>query len=106
MRTEGGDGPPPLTLRSGRGEKTNSGNAGEIEAPHRAGMIPMQALQAATRAGAELLGWQDRIGTVEPGKLADLIAVPGNPLEDLTALRRVSFVLLGGKIVRGGRVVR
>ncbi len=75
-------------------------NVGEIEALQRAGMTPMQALQAATRAGAELLGWQDRIGTVEPGKLADLIAVPGNPLEDLAALRRVSFVLLGGKIVR------
>jgi len=59
-----------------------------------------EALQAATRVGAELLGWQDRITTVEPGKLADLIAVPGNPLEDLSTLRRVSFVLLGGRIVR------
>lgn len=78
-------------------------NVGEIEALHRAGMTPMHALQAATRAGAELLGWQDRIGTIEPGKLADLIAVPENPLEDLTALRRVSFVLLGGKIVRNDR---
>ncbi len=75
-------------------------NAGEIEALHRAGMTPMQALQAATRVGAELLGWQDRIGTVEPGKLADLIAVPGDPLADLSALRRVSFVMLGGKVVR------
>ncbi len=75
-------------------------NAGEIEALHRAGMTPMQALQAATRAGAELLGWQDRIGTIEPGKLADLIAVPGDPLADLSALRRVSFVMLGGRVVR------
>ena len=75
-------------------------NAGEIEALHRAGMTPMQAIQAATRAGAELLGWQDRIGTVEPGKLADLVAVPGDPLADLSALRRPVFVMLGGKIVR------
>ena len=66
-------------------------NVGEIEALHRAGMTPMQAIQAATRVGAELLGWQDRIGTVEPGKLADLIAVPGDPLADLSALRRVSL---------------
>lgn len=81
-------------------------NAGEIEALHRAGMTPMQALQAATRAGAELLGWQDRIGTVEPGKLADLIAVPGDPLADLSTLRRVSFVMLGGKVVRRDGTVR
>jgi imidazolonepropionase-like amidohydrolase len=81
-------------------------NAGEIEALHRAGMTPMQALQAATRAGAELLGWQDRIGTIEPGKLADLIAVPGDPLADLSALRRVSFVMLGGKVVQGGAARR
>ena len=75
-------------------------NAGEIEALHRAGMTPMQAIQAATRAGAELLGWQDRIGTVEPGKLADLVAVPGDPLADLSLLRRPVFVMLGGGIVR------
>jgi imidazolonepropionase-like amidohydrolase len=75
-------------------------NAGEIEALARAGMSSMQAIQAATRVGAELLGWQDRIGTVEPGKLADLVAVPGDPLVDLSALRRPSFVLLGGRVVR------
>ena len=49
-------------------------------------MTPMQAIQAATRVGAELLGWEDRIGTVEPGKLADLVAVPGDPLADLSRL--------------------
>ncbi|MGE0640198.1 MAG: amidohydrolase family protein [Thermoanaerobaculia bacterium] len=75
-------------------------NAGEIEALHRAGMSPMQAIQAATRVGAELLGWDDRIGTVEPGKLADLVAVPGDPLADLSRLRHVRFVMLGGKVVR------
>jgi imidazolonepropionase-like amidohydrolase len=75
-------------------------NAGEIEALHRAGMTPMQAIRAATRVGAELLGWDDRIGTVEPGKLADLVAVPGDPLADLSTLRRPHFVMLGGKVVR------
>jgi imidazolonepropionase-like amidohydrolase len=65
-----------------------------------AGMTPMQALQAGTRVNAELLGWDDRLGTLEPGKLADLIAVPGDPLADITLLERVSFVMLGGEVVR------
>jgi imidazolonepropionase-like amidohydrolase len=75
-------------------------NAGEIEALHRAGMTPMQAIQAATRVNAELLQWQDRVGTIERGKLADLIAVPGDPLADLSRLRHVRFVMIGGKIAR------
>jgi imidazolonepropionase-like amidohydrolase len=61
-----------------------------------AGMTPMQALQAATRVNAELLGWQDQLGTIEVGKLADIIAVPGDPLRDLALLEKVSFVMLGG----------
>ncbi len=75
-------------------------NAGELESLHKAGMTPMQTIQAATRVNSELLGWQDRIGTVEAGKLADLVAVPGDPLTDLSVLHRVKFVMLGGKIVR------
>ena len=74
-------------------------NVGEIAALHRAGMTPMQAIQAATRVGAELLGWEDRIGTVEAGKLADLVAVPGDPLTDLALLAHPSFVMVGGKRV-------
>jgi imidazolonepropionase-like amidohydrolase len=64
------------------------------------GMTPMQAIQAATLVNAELLGWENRIGTVEPGKLADLIAVEGNPLEDISALEQVRFVLVGGQVAR------
>jgi len=64
-----------------------------------AGMTPMQAIQAATRVNAELLGWQDRVGTIEPGRLADIIAVPGDPLGDLSVLERVTFVMLGGREV-------
>lgn len=64
-----------------------------------AGMTPMQAIQAATRVNAELLGWQDSVGTVEVGRLADLIAVPGDPLRDLAVLETVSFVMLGGRVV-------
>jgi imidazolonepropionase-like amidohydrolase len=62
-----------------------------------AGMTPMQAIQAATRVNAELLGWQDDVGTVAPGRLADIITVPGDPLGDLAVLEQVSFVMLGGR---------
>jgi imidazolonepropionase-like amidohydrolase len=82
------------------GGYAQSDNVGEIEALHRAGMTPMQAIQAATKVGAELLGWEERVGTIAPGKLADLVAVPGDPLADLSALRRVRFVMLGGRVVR------
>ena len=65
-----------------------------------AGLTPMEAIQAGTRVGAEVLGWEDRLGTIEPGKRADIIAVPGNPLEDMGALEHVSFVMLGGRIIK------
>jgi imidazolonepropionase-like amidohydrolase len=81
------------------GGYTQEINVGEIAALHRAGMTPMQAIQAATRVGAELLGWEDRIGSVEPGKLADLVSFPGDPLSDLGTLARPGFVMLGGRIV-------
>ncbi len=74
--------------------------AREIALLTRVGMTPMQAIQAATRTNAELLAWDDRVGTVEAGKLADLIAVRGSPLADLSALERVSFVMLGGRVIR------
>ncbi len=65
-----------------------------------AGLTPMQAIQAGTRVGAELLRWDDRLGTVQAGKLADLVAVRGNPLEDMKALERVEFVMIGGKVAK------
>jgi imidazolonepropionase-like amidohydrolase len=64
------------------------------------GRTPMEAIQAATRINAELLGWDDRLGTLEAGKLADLVAVPGDPLTDISEMERVSFVMLGGRVVR------
>src|SRR5437867_9884672 len=70
----------------------------ELEMMVRYGMPPLKAIQAATVVDAELLGWQDRIGAVEPGKLADLIAVEGNPVEDISVLRRVRFVMKGGQV--------
>jgi imidazolonepropionase-like amidohydrolase len=64
-----------------------------------AGMTPARVLRAATADAAELLGMADRIGSIEVGKFADLIAVPGNPFDDIGALERVSFVMKGGTVV-------
>jgi imidazolonepropionase-like amidohydrolase len=67
------------------------------------GMTPMQAIQAGTKVNAELLMKENEIGTLEPGKLADLIAVKGDPLKDLSELQRVKFVMIGGKVVKNDR---
>jgi imidazolonepropionase-like amidohydrolase len=64
------------------------------------GMTPMQAIQAATSSAADLLGWKDRVGTIEPGKYADLIAVAGDPLTDIRALETVGFVMKGGEVFK------
>ena len=77
-------------------------NAKEIEWMVKAGMTPAQAIRAATADAAQLLGWQDRVGTVETGKLADLIAVAGDPLKDITVLERVIFVMKNGAVFRNG----
>jgi imidazolonepropionase-like amidohydrolase len=66
----------------------------------RAGLSPARAIQAGTTINAEVLGWQDQIGSIEKGKYADLIAVPGDPLADISQLQRVTFVMKGGKIIR------
>ena len=64
------------------------------------GMTPVQALRTSLITGAEILGWQDRIGSLEKGKFADLIAVSGDPLADITEMQRVKFVMKGGEIVK------
>jgi imidazolonepropionase-like amidohydrolase len=76
-------------------------NAREVGALVDLGMTPLQALQAATTRAAEMLGWSDRVGTLKPGHFADLVAVEGNPIEDVTALERVALVVKGGFVVRG-----
>ena len=64
------------------------------------GMTPVAVLQAATVVDSEMLGWQDQIGSVEKGKYADLVAVSGDPLQDITELQRIKFVMKGGKVMR------
>jgi len=64
------------------------------------GMTPMEAIQAATVDAAELLGWPGDVGAIEPGAYADLIAVRGNPLEDIHELEDVQFVMKGGEVIK------
>jgi len=64
------------------------------------GMTPMQAIRTATTTAAELLGWSDKMGTIEAGKWADLVAVSGDPLKDITELERVKFVMKGGAVFK------
>jgi len=65
-----------------------------------AGMPALDVIRAITVNAADMLGWGDRIGAIEPGKLADLIAVDGDPVTDLHELERVRFVMKGGQVIR------
>ena len=73
-------------------------NAKEIVWMATHGMTPLEAIRAATVNAAELLGWSDRVGAIAPGKFADIIAVRGNPLQDITTLERVAWVMKGGVV--------
>ena len=85
--------------------ETHGTNAREIIALTTAGFTNLEAIRAATTSGAELLGWQDRVGSLEAGKFADIVAVPGNPLSDIKQLEHVSFVMKGGIVVKDERKV-
>jgi imidazolonepropionase-like amidohydrolase len=76
-------------------------NADEFELMVRNGMPPVEALKAATVNAADLLGLSSEIGTIEPGKSADIISVDGDPLADVTVLKKVEFVMARGEIVKG-----
>jgi imidazolonepropionase-like amidohydrolase len=75
-------------------------NAREFAYMVEAGMPPMEAIQSATRVAAELLRIQEDLGTLEVGKIADLVAVLGNPLEDITVLEEVVFVMKEGVVYK------
>lgn len=66
----------------------------------RTGFTPARAIQTGTTVNAEIMGWKDQVGSIDKGKYADLIAVSGDPLADITELQRVRFVMKGGKIIR------
>lgn len=75
-------------------------NADEIVTATELGLTPMEAIRAATINAADLMGWQDRVGAIEPGKFADLIAVDGDPLADINLLQNVKFVMKGGAVIK------
>jgi imidazolonepropionase-like amidohydrolase len=67
----------------------------------RHGMTPMEAIRSATVVASELMGWRDRVGSIAPGVFADLVAVAGDPLEDISLLEDVRFVMKGGAVIKG-----
>lgn len=75
-------------------------NAHEFAVMVKLGLTPFQAIQAATVSDADLLGWSDKIGVLEPNHFADIIAVDGDPLHDITTLERVRFVMKGGVVYK------
>jgi len=97
-----------LALKAGLsiGFGTDSGviphgaNAKELTSRVRLGESPMAAIVSATRVSAGIMGWSDRVGTIEAGKYADLVAAAGDPLADIAVLERVSWVMKGGVVYR------
>jgi imidazolonepropionase-like amidohydrolase len=75
-------------------------NAREFAVMVKLGLTPLQSIQAATVNDADLLGWSDKVGVIEPNHYADIIAVDGDPLQDVTTLERVKFVMKGGVVYK------
>jgi imidazolonepropionase-like amidohydrolase len=90
----------PIAMGSDVGPFPHGTQAREFVLMVKYGMTPLAALQAGTINGAKLLGWQGQIGALKAGYLADIVAVPGNPLADISALEKVSFVMKGGVMYR------
>jgi imidazolonepropionase-like amidohydrolase len=89
-----------MAFGSDGGVYPHGDNARQFAYMVKYGMSPMEAIQAATLRAAELLGWSDRLGTLEAGKLADIIAVREDPLADVRALETVGFVMQGGRVIK------
>ncbi|MGA9890517.1 MAG: amidohydrolase family protein, partial [Candidatus Acidiferrales bacterium] len=90
----------PVAMGSDVGPFPHGTQAREFVLMVKYGMSPLAAIQAGTLNGAKLLGLEDQIGELKAGYAADIVAVPGNPLEDVTALQKVSFVMKNGVIYR------
>jgi imidazolonepropionase-like amidohydrolase len=80
-------------------------NAQEIIAMSKLGLPPIEAIRAATANAADLMGWQDKVGSIQVGNYADVIAVSGDPIADVTELERVKFVMKGGVVVKNDIVI-
>jgi imidazolonepropionase-like amidohydrolase len=92
----------PFAVGSDVGPFAHGTQAREFELMVKYGMKPLAVLQADLLNGARLLGWSGQIGALKPGYYADIIAVSGSPLDDISTLERVSFVMKGGTVVKGG----
>jgi len=90
----------PIGFATDAGVFPHGDNAREFAVRVENGEAPMDAITAATSLNAEIMGWQDEIGSLEPGKLGDVVAVAGDPLDDITAMEHVVFVMKGGEVVR------
>jgi len=90
----------PMAMGSDVGPFPHGTQAREFVLMVKYGMSPLAALQAGTLNGAKLLGWQDQIGALKPGYFADIVAVPGDPLQDIGVLEKVAFVMKGGAIFK------
>jgi len=90
----------PMAAGSDVGPFPHGTQAREYVSMVKYGMTPLAAIQAGISNGAKLLGWPDQIGALKTGYYADIIAVPGDPLKDITALQKVSFVMKGGVVVK------
>jgi imidazolonepropionase-like amidohydrolase len=89
-----------ISFGSGVGPFPHGTQGAEFSYLVKYGMTPAQAIQAATTVAAEMMGWQDRIGSIEKGKLADIVAVTADPLKDISELERIRFVMKGGQVIR------
>jgi imidazolonepropionase-like amidohydrolase len=82
------------------GKTRGQASASRFVLLHDAGMSSIDVLRAITTNAAEMLGWQDRIGAIEAGKFADLVAVSGDPIADITELEHVRFVMKNGQVIK------
>ena len=92
--------PVPTWAGTSPGKREAKRSVSRFPVLHQAGMTSLDVIRAITTNAAEMLGWQDRIGSVEPGKFADLTAVAGDPITDITELERVRFIMKDGKVIK------